>query len=58
MNNGQFRVKPLFHIQPIHSHPYKVTFLQPVSEEGEDNPRVLVLIRGNTKVILDKTYGK
>lgn len=51
-------VKELFHIDPVYEFPYKLVFLETSSEEGEENTRVLVLIRGNAKVILDKCYGK
>jgi hypothetical protein len=52
-------VKELFHIDPVYEFPYKIVFLETSSEEGEEeNKRVLVLIRGNAKVILDKCYGK
>ncbi len=53
-------MKELFHIDPVYEFPYKIVFLETSSEEGEEeeNKRVLVLIRGNAKVILDKCYGK
>ena len=82
LNNGQFIVKPLFHIQPIYDQPFKVTFVQPIPQEREVSDyeiyyegeqemrrqvvrkitpppdRVLVLLRGNPKLLLDNTYGK
>jgi hypothetical protein len=57
-NNDQFKVKHLLTIKATTDYPYKVVFLEPIGGEIEENPEVLVLIRGDTKTILDKTYGK
>lgn len=57
-NSDQFKVKHLFSIKATSEYPYKVVFLEPIGGDMEDNPEVLVLIRGDTKTILDKTYGK
>lgn len=58
VNGDQFKVKEIFSIRPIYNYPYKIIFLQPVTDSSEENPKTLVLIRGNAKIILDKTYGK
>jgi hypothetical protein len=57
-SNDQFKVKHLFTIRATSEYPYQVVFHEPVGGDMEENPEVLVLIRGDTKTILDKTYGK
>lgn len=57
-NNEDTKVKHILSIKPTSEHPYKVTFLEPVVENADENPDILVLVRGDPKTILDKAYGK